>query len=113
MTKGIRPLAAAVAVAAAAGMAGSAQAANGVDTTALQNAVKVGNGRSGIRSHLRQLQLIADRPGNNGNRATATQGHGDSVGLRREAARHDRRLLEGLPSSRSRPTIFEERRRRR
>ena len=43
MTKGIRPLAAAVAIAAAAGMAGSAQAANGVDTTALQNAVNVGN----------------------------------------------------------------------
>ena len=79
MTKGIRPLAAAVAVAAAAGMAGSAQAANGVDTTAVQKAVTVGNGKAGIRSHLKQLQLIADRPGNNGNRATATQGHRDSA----------------------------------
>jgi Zn-dependent M28 family amino/carboxypeptidase len=79
MTKGIRPLAAVVAVAAAAGMAGSAQAANGIDTTALQNAVKVGDNKSGIRSHLKQLQLIADRPGNHGTRATATQGHEDSV----------------------------------
>jgi Zn-dependent M28 family amino/carboxypeptidase len=81
MTKGIRPLAAVVAVAAAAGMAGTAQAANGIDTTALQSAVKVGDkaGTTGIRRHLRALQEIADRPGNNGTRATATQGHEDSV----------------------------------
>ena len=61
MTKGIRPLAAAVAVAAAAGMAGSAQAANGVDTTALQKAVEVGNKASntGIRRHLQAA--AADR----------------------------------------------------
>ena len=79
MGKGIRPLAAVAAIAAVAGMAGTAQAANGVDTTALQAAVKVGNDSSGIRSHLKQLQLIANRPGNNGTRATATQGHEDSV----------------------------------
>jgi Zn-dependent M28 family amino/carboxypeptidase len=81
MTKGIRPLAAAVAVAAVAGMAGSAQAANGVDTTKLQDAVQVGDkaGTTGIRRHLRALQAIADRPGNNGTRATATQGHRDSM----------------------------------
>ena len=79
MTKGIRPLAVAVAVAAAAGMAGSAQAANGVDTTALQKAVNVGSDNTGIRRHLKALQLIADRPGNNHTRATATQGHEDSV----------------------------------
>ena len=80
MTKGIRPLAAAVAIAAAAGMAGSAQAANGVDTTAVQRG---GHGRQRTRRasarHLKALQLIADRPGNNGNRATATQGHRDSA----------------------------------
>ena len=45
----------------------------------MQKAVTVGNGKAGIRSHLKQLQLIADRPGNNGNRATATQGHRDSA----------------------------------
>ena len=79
MKKGIRPLAAVAAVAAAAGMAGSAQAANGVDTTTLQNAVKVGSNTTGIRRHLKAFQEIADRKGNNGNRATATQGHEDSV----------------------------------
>jgi Zn-dependent M28 family amino/carboxypeptidase len=79
MTKGTRPLAAVAAIAAAVGMAGTAHAANGIDTTALQNAVKVGNDKSGIRSHLKQLQLIADRKGNNGTRATATQGHRDSM----------------------------------
>jgi hypothetical protein len=47
-------------------------------TTALQRAVAVGN-NTGIRRHLLQLQLIADRPGNNGTRATATQGDEDSV----------------------------------
>ena len=48
MTKGIRPLAAAVAVAAAAGMAGSAQAANGVDTTAAaERRSTVGYGQGG------------------------------------------------------------------
>ena len=54
-------------------------AATPTDTTALQNAVSVGNDNTGIRRHLRKLQLIADRPGNNGTRATATQGHEDSV----------------------------------
>jgi Zn-dependent M28 family amino/carboxypeptidase len=81
MKKGIRPIAAVAAVAAAAGMVGSAQAATGIDTTALQSAVQVGDqaGTYGIRKHLRELQLIADRPGNNGTRATATQGHRDSM----------------------------------
>ena len=79
MKKGIRPLAAAVAIAGVAGMAGSAQAANGVDTTALQNAVKVGNDKD--RASAATSRAPADRrpPGNNGNRATATQGHKDSV----------------------------------
>jgi Zn-dependent M28 family amino/carboxypeptidase len=79
MKKGIRPLAAVAAVAAAAGMAGSAQAANGIDTTALQKAVDVGSDTTGIRRHLKALQEIADRPGNNHTRATATKGHEDSV----------------------------------
>jgi Zn-dependent M28 family amino/carboxypeptidase len=79
MKKGIRPLAAVAAVAAAAGMAGSAQAANGIDTTQIQDAVKVGSNTTGIRRHLKAFQEIADRKGNNGNRATATQGHEDSV----------------------------------
>jgi Zn-dependent M28 family amino/carboxypeptidase len=63
------------------GMGGTAHAAKGTDTTALQNAVEVGDtaGTTGIRRHLRALQEIADRPGNNGNRSTATQGHEDSV----------------------------------
>ena len=77
MTKGTRPLAAFAALAVAAGMAGSAQAANGVDTTALQKSVNVGSDNTGIRRHLKALQLIADS--NNHTRATATKGHEDSV----------------------------------
>src|SRR3712207_3709574 len=79
MRRGHRPLGVLVAIAATAALAGPASAATQTDTTALQNAVKVGNDKSGIRSHLKQLQLIADKPGNDGNRATATQGHEDSV----------------------------------
>ena len=79
MNRGLRPFGALVAVASVAALAGPASAATPTDTTALQSAVKVGNDKSGIRSHLKQLQLIADRPGNNGTRATATQGHEDSV----------------------------------
>ena len=79
MKKGIRPLAAAAALAAAAGMAGTAHAATGIDTNQLQKAVKVGSSTTGIRRHLKAFQEIADRKGNNGNRATATQGHEDSV----------------------------------
>jgi Zn-dependent M28 family amino/carboxypeptidase len=78
MHRAIRPLAA-VATLAAALVAVPARAATPTDTTALQRAVGVGNDTTGIRRHLRQLQLIADRPGNNGTRATATQGHEDSV----------------------------------
>ena len=79
MNRGLRPFGALVAVASVAALAGPASAATPTDTTALQTAVKVGNDKSGIRSHLKQLQLIADRPGNDGTRATATQGHQDSV----------------------------------
>jgi Zn-dependent M28 family amino/carboxypeptidase len=79
MLRRVRPFGALAAVASVAALAGPASAATPTDTTALQNAVKVGDDKSGIRSHLKQLQLIADRPGNNGTRATATQGHEDSV----------------------------------
>jgi Zn-dependent M28 family amino/carboxypeptidase len=78
MYRAIRPLAA-VATVAAAVVAVPARASTPTDTTALQRAVVVGSNTTGIRRHLLQLQLIADRPGNNGTRATATQGHEDSV----------------------------------
>jgi Zn-dependent M28 family amino/carboxypeptidase len=55
------------------GLAVPASAATPTDTTALQNAVTVGNGKSGIRQHLKQFQVIADA--NNGTRATGTSGH--------------------------------------
>jgi Zn-dependent M28 family amino/carboxypeptidase len=67
------------ATAALIGIPATAQGAPPTDTTALQQAVVVGNGTSGIREHLRHLQLIADQPGANGTRATGTQGHEDSV----------------------------------
>lgn len=73
MRSGIRG-AAVLAVAAAAGLgAGPASAAPRTDTKALQDAVKVGNGKSGILRHAKVLQQIADA--NNGNRATGTSGH--------------------------------------
>src|SRR4051794_36388414 len=75
----IRPLVAVATLAATAAVAVPAHAAVPTDTTALQRAVVVGNDNTGIRRHLKALQLIADRPGNNGTRATATQGHEDSV----------------------------------
>ena len=78
MYRAIRPLAA-VTIVAGALVAVPAHAATPTDTTALQKAVSVGADTTGIRRHLRQLQLIADRAGNNGTRATATQGHEDSV----------------------------------
>jgi Zn-dependent M28 family amino/carboxypeptidase len=61
------------------GVTGTTQAATPTDTTALQDAVVVGDlaGTFGIRQHLRALQEIADD--NNGTRATGTQGHEDSV----------------------------------
>src|SRR5215207_8214977 len=43
-----------------AGAAVPASAATPTDTRALRDAVNVGNDKSGIRSHLKQLQLIAD-----------------------------------------------------
>ena len=63
------------------GMTGTVHGATPVDTTAIQEAVEVGNqaGTDGIREHLRALQEIADEPGANGTRATGTQGHEDSV----------------------------------
>jgi Zn-dependent M28 family amino/carboxypeptidase len=77
MRRGHRPLGALIAVAIAAVFAGSASAATPTDTTALQSAVKVGNDRSGIRSHLKELQVIADA--NGGNRATGSPGHAASL----------------------------------
>ena len=75
---GKRSALAAVAVCATAAIGGAAaQAATPVDTTALQDAVQVGDGTSGIRQHLRELQVIADA--NGGTRATGTQGHADSL----------------------------------
>ena len=73
MRKGHSPLAAVLSTVAVAVLAGPASAAPPTNTQALQDAVKVGNGSSGIRQHLRQLQVIADA--NNGTRATGTSGH--------------------------------------
>jgi Zn-dependent M28 family amino/carboxypeptidase len=73
MRKGMRPLGVALSLAAAVAIAAPAWAAPPTNTQPLQDAVKVGNGNSGIRQHLRQLQVIADA--NNGNRATGTSGH--------------------------------------
>jgi Zn-dependent M28 family amino/carboxypeptidase len=77
MQRGNRPLAAMAALAASAALAAPATAATPTDTSALQAAVKVGNNTSGIRKHLKALQLIADA--NGGNRATSTTGHEASV----------------------------------
>ena len=55
------------------GVPATAQGATPTDTTALQDAVIVGGANSGIRQHLRQLQVIADA--NGGTRATGTPGH--------------------------------------
>lgn len=70
-------LAAVVACATCAATAGSASAAAPTDSTALQDAVSVGDDTSGIRKHLRQLQVIADA--NGGTRSTGSQGHLDSL----------------------------------
>ena len=61
------------------GAPATAQGAAPTNTKALEDAVAVGTGTTGIRKHLRQLQVIADTSGNNGTRATGTQGHLDSV----------------------------------
>src|SRR5690242_21365645 len=79
MSHARRPFGALLAIVAAGALAVPASAAPPVDTQPLQDAVKVGNGSSGIRKHLKALQRIADRPGANGTRATGTQGHEDSV----------------------------------
>jgi Zn-dependent M28 family amino/carboxypeptidase len=77
MRKGLRPVAAVLGVAVAASLAGTASAAPPTNTQALQDAVKAGDGNSGIRKHLRQLQVIADQ--NGGTRSTGTSGHEASV----------------------------------
>jgi Zn-dependent M28 family amino/carboxypeptidase len=77
MRKGLRPFGVLVAVVAIAVAAVPASAATLTNTQALQDAVKVGNDKTGIRSHLKQLQVIADA--NNGNRATGTTGHAASL----------------------------------
>ncbi|MDQ5809108.1 MAG: M28 family peptidase, partial [Actinomycetota bacterium] len=74
---GSRHLAAALAVAATAALAGPAQAATPTNTKALQDAVKVGTDTSGIRAHLKKWQKIADANANN--RATGTAGHEKSA----------------------------------
>src|SRR4051794_3825840 len=77
MKKVTRPVAAIAALAASAALAAPATAATPTDTSKLQAAVAVGNNTSGIRKHLKALQLIADASG--GNRATSTPGHEASV----------------------------------
>lgn len=77
MRKGYRPLAVVLSVLATAVPAGAASAAPPTSTQPLQDAVNVGNGASGIRQHLRQLQVIADA--NNGTRSTGTSGHAASL----------------------------------
>ena len=80
MHRRYRRLSAFVVIIALVGVAGTAQGATPTDTTALQDAVVVGDaaGTFGICEHLRALQEIADGA-NGGNRATGTQGHEDSV----------------------------------
>src|SRR6185312_8055253 len=77
MRMGLRPLAAVLSMAAAVAVAVPASAAPPTNTQPLQDAVKVGDGSSGIRQHLRQLQVIADA--NGGTRATGTPGHAASL----------------------------------
>jgi aminopeptidase S len=77
MKKGTKPLAALAAIAASAALAAPAPAAPPVDTSPLQAAVKVGNDSTGIRRHLKALQLIADA--NGGNRASPGPGYDASV----------------------------------
>lgn len=63
----------ALGVLAALSFAVPASAAPPTDTRPLQDAVQVGNDKSGIKAHLKKLQQIANQ--NGGNRATATPGH--------------------------------------
>jgi Zn-dependent M28 family amino/carboxypeptidase len=58
-------------------MAAPATAAPPTDTRPLQDAVKVGNDKSGIKSHLKKLQQIANA--NDGQRSTGTSGHEQSA----------------------------------
>jgi hypothetical protein len=77
MKKGYRPLAVVLSAVAVTVAAGPASAAPPTNTQPLQDAVKVGNGASGIRQHLRQFQVIADA--NNGTRSTGSSGHAASL----------------------------------
>ena len=77
MHKRSRPIAAALAVAAIASVAGPAHAATPTDTKPLQDAVKVGTDTTGIRAHLKKWQQIANQ--NDGNRSTGTRGHEQSA----------------------------------
>jgi Zn-dependent M28 family amino/carboxypeptidase len=54
-----------------------ASAATQTDTKAFEDAVSVGSNTTGIRQHLRQLQVIADANANT--RATGTRGHTQSA----------------------------------
>lgn len=77
MKSGCRRAAVLAVIAAFGAGAGSASAATQTDTEALQNAVKVGDKKSGILKHAYALQKIADA--NNGTRATGTSGHEASM----------------------------------
>jgi Zn-dependent M28 family amino/carboxypeptidase len=77
MKKGYRPLAVVLSAVAVTVAAGPASAAPPTNTQPLQDAVKVGNGASGIRQHLRQFQVIADA--NSGTRSTGSSGHAASL----------------------------------
>ena len=66
-----------LAVALAAATAGSASAATPTDTKPLQDAVKVGDSKSGIKQHLKKLQDIATA--NDDQRSTGTRGHEQSA----------------------------------
>ena len=83
-----------------------ASAATPTNTTALQNAVKVGNDTSGIRQHLKALQEIADA--NGGTRSTGTPGHEELAGVR-QAASSTRRATSTSPRSRSRRRLGRDR----
>ena len=79
MHRRYRQLGAFVALIALVGVTGSTQAATPTDTTALQNAVDVGDRIPGSVSTCTRCSDRATEPGANGTRATGTQGHEHSV----------------------------------